>query len=127
MQTVKKSDGTIIPDLAVANTGGGQVTFQHLQSGHTCEELQTAYSSATDKLTIVTDGVGGTPLENYSKLVKVELVPAATSGAVEDRIYVTMQKLSAAELQKIALKAAVVAGQMTAELYQQITGEAYSA
>jgi len=126
MQTVKKSDGTIIADLAVANVDNGQAAFQHIQAGHTSEELQAAYSSATDTLTIVTDGVDGTPLKNYSKLVEVKIVPAATSGAPEDRIYVIMQQLTAAELQKIALKAAVVAGQMTAELYQQITGEAYA-
>lgn len=145
MQSVKKSDGTIIFDLAVANVGGEQATFQFLQASHTCEELQALFSGATDRLTIVTPAVEeipetettplvegtpefeGTPLVNYSNIIGINLVPATTSGAAEDRIYVIMQQLNAAELQKIALKAAVAAGQMTPELYKLITGEDYVA
>ena len=133
MQSVKKSDGTIIADLAVANVGGNQATFQFLQSSHTCEELQTAFSSATDKLIIVTPAEGenpefeGTPLVNYSNFIGANLVPSSTSGAAEDRIYVIMQQLTAAQLQKLALRAAVAAGQMTPELYKLITGEDYIA
>jgi len=133
MQSLKKSDGTIIPDLAVANIGGNQATFQFLQSSHTCEDLQTTFSSATDKLTIITPAEGetpefeGTPLVNYSNIISINLVPSSTSGAAEDRFYVIMQQLTAVQLQKLALKAAVKAGQMTPELYKLIMGEDYVA
>ena len=133
MQLLKKSDGTIIVDLAVANVGGSQATFQFSQSSHTCEDLQTVFSSATDMLTIVTPADGetaefeGTPLVNYSNIISINLVPSSTSGAAEDRIYVIMQQLTTAQLQKLALKAAVKAGQMTPELYKLITGEDYIA
>jgi hypothetical protein len=115
MQTIKKSDGTVLSGLAVAQKNGNQYIFQFTKDGHTCEDLQTAFSNNADNLVISTDGKDGTPIEGYGKLVKVELI--------DDRISVTMRQPTAKE----KLQAAVEAGTITADQYKAITGEDYPA
>lgn len=121
MQTVKKSDGTVIDGLLLAQ-GGTQYVFQFGKEGHTCEELQEQFSGAADTLIINTNGEDGTPITGYGVFAGATLVPASESGHPEDRIYVTMRKPTEEE----KLKAAVAAGTITAEQYKAITGEDYS-
>ncbi|TGJ75472.1 XkdX family protein [Caproiciproducens galactitolivorans] len=122
MQTVKKSNGTVIDGLLLAQGRTLQYVFQFGKEGHTCEELQEQFSSTTDTLTINTDGEDGMPITGYSVFAGATLVPASESGHPEDRIYVTMRKPT----EKEKLKAAVASGTITAEQYKAITGENYT-
>jgi hypothetical protein len=121
MQAVKKSDGTVIDGLLLAQ-GGTQYVFQFAKDGHICEDLQTKFSSATDTLTINTDGTDMEPIVGYSVFAGAAIVLASESGHPEDRISVTMRKPT----EKEKLKAAVAAETITAEQYKALTGEDYA-
>lgn len=126
MDILKLDDGTRISGFigGTVSLDGNSVDMTFDAAQNTCEGLKTALTGHTSTFSIITTNGDGAESESDPS-VGFSKIESGIS-LLDGEISLTLRKLTAAEQQNEALRAAVAAGTITPELYKQITGEDYT-